>query len=151
MQPNFLKINQNELHESVSSKLEERLYQDMSGGNTPATNGTGKRRGRPSATTSPSDVPDKQILDLVRQRGPQRAVEIQEATGLTISAVYKKLAKLRDEDKALKEVKEGTVVRYALTRGATSARKSARKTNGATPRKKRRGKKTRAAKKAAAA
>lgn len=140
MQPNTFKFTRDEVLEAVA-KL---AYSDMSAGtsgitNGPASNGNssnghvmrGNRRSRraKAAYTKPSEVSEKQVLELIRARGPLRVAEMMEITGLSQSAAHKKVAVLKKAG-SIKSVMEGTIVRYMVSRGAASARKSARKKAG---------------------
>ena len=126
MSTEVIKFSKAELLEVTGKELARRIHEDMSNASAEA-NGDGRRRGKKKKSTlRPRDVTDEQVLDLIRTNGPQRLVEIKEATGLTHSAIYKKVTALMGAG-TLKTVREGTMIRYDLARGKTAARKTAPK------------------------
>lgn len=74
------------------------------------------RRQTKKLATSPSDVSDETIKQLILEKGPLRVVEIVDATGLSLSAAHKKIAAMKEANilKRVRDVNEGKTVRYAV-------------------------------------
>src|SRR5262245_50119753 len=131
--PNNIRISKAEILEAAGAQLAKLFYEGggakeaphaASSEETAPRRRAAKRKKKAKAThTPPRTISEQQILDLIRQRGPLRVKELEDITGLTQSAAHKKVATLRTQG-AIKEVKEGTIVRYAATRGGS---KTARK------------------------
>lgn len=127
MTESSIKFSKEELLNVVGTQLARLIHGGMAGDESSSTDGDARRKRGKRTHTKPQDVSDKQIVALIRAKGPQRVVEIQEATGLSSSAAHKKVKELKAQN-VLREVKEGTFVRYDVTRGGSAARRTARKT-----------------------
>ena len=121
-----ISFTKQELLDVAGGKLAQLIYEGMSEPGAEATNGTQRRRKGKVSTTRARDVTEQQILDLLRAKGPLRLVEIMETTGLSQSSANKKIGSLKAVN-AVKEVREGRIIRYAASRGGVNgARMKAR-------------------------
>lgn len=126
-----IQISKEELLAAAGKELARLAYRDTSANGATAeeeeegTNGKKQRRRKKKLTPSRS-VSAQQILELIRAKGALRGVEIMELTGLSSGAVRARMLELKKQ-KAITEQREGTIVRFAASRGTGAPRKSSLK------------------------